>query len=98
MFRGSSSLQAPVVFVVSVLKTQLLQRRTPACRNMTAALHMLTHALLKRTSLRASPQNGPIHGVLFSSAKLRKTGTFASKSQHELVHNKMKKTQCVGFR
>lgn len=85
----SSSLLEPVVFVVSVLKTRLQQRKTPTCRSMMAALHMLTHALLKSTSLWASPENGPIHGLLFSNTKLRKTqGLLPVNHSDELKCNK----------
>lgn len=52
---GSSSLPAPVAFVASVLKTRSRQRKTPTCRNTTAALHTPSHALWERTRPRMDP-------------------------------------------
>lgn len=63
---GSSSLPAPVVFVVSVLKTRSRQRKTPTCRNTTAALHMPSHALWERTR-PVSPENGPTHSCFLAA-------------------------------
>lgn len=73
---GSCSLRALAVFAASVLKTHLQQTKTLICRNMTAALHMLTHALWESTNLWASPENGPIHSCFFSSTTLRETQGF----------------------
>lgn len=63
--QGSSSLQDPVLFAVSVLKIHLQQRKTPTYRDTKAALHMLTHALLQSTSLHSSPEKGLIHSFFF---------------------------------
>lgn len=71
VYRGSSSLQAPLAFIVSVLKTHLEQMKTQTYRSMMAALKMQTHALLRSNGT----EKGPIQGF-FHSTKLSETDFF----------------------